>query len=108
MMNRANAAEEDYFRHQEAERRRDEAWDNLQRSAEADRAERRRVQALEILLCPKCKTALEPRTLRGVEVQQCASCAGTWLSDGKLEELSRIRMKPGPFRRFMNALPGAH
>ena len=104
MMNRATAAEEDFFRREEAERRRDEAWESLQRAATDARAERARLKALGVLLCPKCRTALEPRTLRGVEVQRCASCSGTWLADGKLEELSRS--ESGPVDRFLAALRG--
>lgn len=105
MMTRATASEEDYFRRQEAEHRRDEAWEDLQRKALAERAERLRLKALDVLLCPKCGTSLEPRTAHGIEVQRCASCDGAWLAFGKLQELSR--REPGPLHRLLMSLRGA-
>lgn len=86
---RANFAEEEYFRREEAQRSREEAWDNLQRAKRANQAERSRLTAAALRRCPKCHIVLETRTLRGVEIEQCNSCQGIWLDAGKLEQLSQ-------------------
>ncbi|HWA76297.1 MAG TPA: zf-TFIIB domain-containing protein [Polyangiaceae bacterium] len=86
---RANAAEEEYFRREEADRRSDEAWDNLQQSVRANQAERERLKADRTRRCPECKIALVARTLRGVEIDQCDSCRGVWLDAGELEQLTQ-------------------
>lgn len=86
---RTNIAEEEYFRRQEAERGREDAWNNLQKSAHANQAERDRVKAAHLRRCPECKIGLEKRTLRGVELDQCSSCHGIWLEAGSLEQLSK-------------------
>ena len=88
---RANVAEEEYFRREEAERRREEAWDNLQRTTRENQVERDRIKAALVKRCPKCHVVLETRTLRGVEIDHCNSCEGIWLDAGKLEQL---RQKP--------------
>lgn len=85
---RANVAEEEYFRREEAERRREEAWDNLQRTTRENQAERDRIKAAQVKRCPKCHVVLETRTLRRVEIDQCNSCDGIWLDARKLEQLS--------------------
>ena len=45
--NRAHAAEDEYFRKQEAERRQDDAW-KLQRNARAERAEHEELEARRV------------------------------------------------------------
>lgn len=84
---RTTVAEEEYFRRQEADRRRDDAWDNLQKTSRANQAEQARLKAGQLRLCPECKTALEKRTLRGVELDLCGSCHGCWIKAGVLEQL---------------------
>ena len=37
--------------------------------------------------CPKCGTQLSKQTYRGMEVERCDSCKGTWLD---FEELDRL------------------
>jgi hypothetical protein len=85
---RLNAAEEEYFRRQEAERQSDEAWDNLRQTVRANQAERDRLKAARLRRCPECRIALVARTLRGVEIDQCNSCHGIWLDAGELEQLT--------------------
>jgi hypothetical protein len=53
---RASVAEEEYFRRQEAERRSDDAWDSLQETTKANRAEHERRQASQ----PKRPTQAAP------------------------------------------------
>ena len=49
--------------------------------------ERERLKALHSMRCPKCGQELITVTLRGVQVDKCAHCAGMWLDAGELEEL---------------------
>lgn len=86
---RTNVTEDEYIRREEAERSREEAWDNLQRTTRANQAERDRIKAAQVKRCPKCHVVLETRTLRGVEIDRCNSCEGIWLDAGKLEQLSQ-------------------
>jgi Zn-finger nucleic acid-binding protein len=37
--------------------------------------------------CPRCRTPLEPATLRQIPVEACKSCKGTLLAQGRLSEL---------------------
>jgi hypothetical protein len=86
---RPTAAEDEYFRQQEADRRRDDAWDNLQANSRQDRAARERAKEAALRPCPACKLPLGKRTLRGVEVDACSSCHGVWLDAGELERLTQ-------------------
>jgi Zn-finger nucleic acid-binding protein len=40
--------------------------------------------------------------LRGVEVQRCTTCSGTWLTEGQLDELGR--RERGRLDGFLTAL----
>lgn len=104
MTNRASSAEEEAFLRQEAEQRRDDAWESLQQSTRANRAENERLKAQHLRLCPNCRTALEPHTVRGVEVDQCSSCRGTWLDEGELEQLTH--KAPGLVTRLLATFCG--
>jgi Zn-finger nucleic acid-binding protein len=53
-----------------------------QREAEAARERARRVSAVG--LCPRCQRALGPRSLHGVEVDQCRHCGGIFFDDREL------------------------
>ena len=83
---RASGPEDDYFARQEVERRRVNA-----RAARHDmeQAERKRLEALHYMRCPKCGMALETVTLQGVQIDRCHSCNGIWLDEGELEQLAR-------------------
>ena len=103
MTNPLNAPEEDYFRREEAERRRQDDWDSLQKNASAMRAESARLTAAQLKRCPKCRIALEPRTLRSVEIDVCSMCKGIWLDEGELEQLTQhgrglVERMLAPFR----------
>ena len=88
-MNRAKAAEEEYFIQQEAEKRGEQEWAQEREKARANRVESERAAALQLRRCPKCRIVLEAQTRRGVEVEHCNSCDGVWLDAGKLERLMR-------------------
>lgn len=48
--------------------------------------------------CPKCTTpTLDPRTLNGIEVDQCPACRGVWFDAaelGRLLKLAAADLKP--------------
>lgn len=92
MTDRATAAEDQFFRDEEAERRSLDALDQVQHGLAAARAADARAQTVQLRRCPQCRIALERVTLRGVEIDRCALCKGIWLDDGELELLSRPRV----------------
>jgi hypothetical protein len=88
---RSNAAEEEYFRRQESDRRSDDAFDDLKQKLRAEQAERDRLAASHLKRCPECKALLEKRTLRGIDLHQCSSCRGIWIKPEEIEHLSKKR-----------------
>lgn len=88
-MDRAKAAEEDYFRREEADKLSEEAQVKSRDAERASQVARDRAAALEVRRCPRCRTALGNASLREVEVQRCLSCGGVWLEAGALELLTR-------------------
>jgi len=105
MTERAITPEDQFFREQEAERRRIDAWNQLQQGVQSARAEHARIKSAQQRRCPTCRIALEVFTLRGVEVDRCGLCKGIWLDDGELELLCRPRLGflarlMKPFRRM--------
>ncbi len=45
------------------------------------------------LLCPNCRTEMEPVVIGGVEIDYCPSCHGIWLDEGELQELAKYDAK---------------
>lgn len=86
-MDRAKAAEDDYFKQEEAETRRYQDWEDDRQKALTQQGERERAIALQVRRCPKCRIALEPQQLRQVQIERCNSCNGVWLDEGGLERL---------------------
>jgi hypothetical protein len=50
-----------------------------------ERDERRRLHHMK---CPKCGMDLHSLVYRGVTIDRCGSCHGTWLDAGELEQLA--------------------
>lgn len=88
-MNRTEAAEKEWIDREEADRARDAAWERQREAVRENQRQSDRAKAQLLRRCPKCSTALELRTLRGVEVSRCNGCNGTWLESGQLEVLMR-------------------
>lgn len=59
-------------------------------------AERRVLMAT----CPKCSGKLANDTVKGVDIERCASCEGMWLNKGALAEILR-RQAGGPLGAFI-------
>jgi uncharacterized protein len=83
-MAKASDAEEEYFARENAERLRKLAME--QKKALAD-AERDKLRQQHHMRCPKCGMELKEIGVRGVQVDRCFSCNGTWLDAGELEKL---------------------
>jgi hypothetical protein len=59
----------------------------LDQARQLEQEERDRLRELHFMHCPKCGLKLESFDLRGVTVERCASCNGTWLDEGELNRL---------------------
>lgn len=84
-MKKPSKDEEEFFARQEAEARRKLA---LEKARAMEHAERERLRAVHHMRCPKCGMELETIAVRGVQVDRCFSCNGTWLDEGELETLA--------------------
>jgi hypothetical protein len=85
-MAKASDTEEEYFARENAERMRKLAAEQKKALAEGERDELRRLHQMR---CPKCGMELKEINVRGVEVDRCFSCNGTWLDAGELEKLAK-------------------
>jgi hypothetical protein len=85
MPDKPSNAEEEYFARENAERLRKLAAE--QRAAMAA-AEREALKKLHDMRCPKCGMQLQEVKFRGLQLDRCFSCGGTWLDAGELEKLA--------------------
>ena len=83
-MSKPTATEEEYFARENAERMRKLAAEQKKSLAQA---ERDNLKQLHQMRCPKCGMELKEIEVRGVQVDRCFSCNGTWLDAGELEKL---------------------
>jgi len=84
-MAKASDTEEEYFARENAERLRKLAAEGRKSLADA---ERETLRNLHHMRCPKCGMELLEIPIRGVQVDRCFSCNGTWLDEGELEKLA--------------------
>lgn len=77
--------EDDYFAREDLEKKY-----KLAREMAAKRAknEAEALKAAHYMKCPKCGNDLQTINVRGVEVDRCFVCHGTWLDEGELEKLA--------------------
>jgi len=84
-------AEEQWFRQNEralveaAARARKER--EREREARETAEQRRQLKERHWMKCPKCGHDLEAQDHRGVEIDRCTFCEGTWFDAGELEQL---------------------
>jgi hypothetical protein len=83
-MSKPTQTEEEYFARENAERLRKLAADEQKSIA---KAEREKLKQAHHMRCPKCGMELKEIDVRGVQVDRCFSCNGTWLDAGELEKL---------------------
>lgn len=90
--------EDEYFARQELERKKQWAKENAAKMATA---EREKLKQQHFMKCPKCGSDLHTVELHGVSIDNCATCHGTWLDAGELEQM----LQPGKkdlFHRVMS------
>jgi hypothetical protein len=51
-------------------------------------AEREKLKQTHWMHCPKCGSDLTTVKFRGLEIDKCYTCNGTWLDEGELEKLA--------------------
>jgi uncharacterized protein len=85
-MSKPSDTEEEYFARENAERLRKLAAEQQKSIAQA---EREKLRKLHFMRCPKCGMELKEIAVRGVQVDRCFSCHGTWLDEGEMEKLAR-------------------
>ena len=85
MPDKPSNTEEEYFARENAERMRKLA---AEQKAALAAAEREALRKQHFMRCPKCGMELKEISFRGVQVDRCFSCNGTWLDQGELEKLA--------------------
>jgi predicted Zn-ribbon and HTH transcriptional regulator len=76
--------EEEYFARMELERRK--KWETEQ-MAKRSQEEKDKLKQLHFMKCPKCGSDLHTLQLKGLDVDRCPNCNGTWFDAGEMEQL---------------------
>jgi hypothetical protein len=84
-INKPSHEEEEYFAKEEAAKRHALA---LEQAKQMQAAELEKLKQLHHMHCPTCGFKLEPMTYKGVTIDKCFHCNGTWLDAGELEKLA--------------------
>jgi len=79
--------EQEFFAKLEFEKKQKRAQEQQAKMAEE---EKRRLQELHYMHCPKCGMELTTVDYRGIEVDKCSGCEGVWLDAGELESVSEL------------------
>ena len=77
--------EDEYFARLDAEKKRKAAVETRRDMAST---EQQRLKELHFMCCPKCGHSLETVTFKGLAIDKCFNCNGTWLDEGELEQLA--------------------
>jgi hypothetical protein len=84
-MDKPTNSEEEYFAREEIEKRYKLAREVAARQKAADAAA---LKQAHFMKCPKCGHDLSTISFRGVDVDRCFHCHGTFLDEGELEKLA--------------------
>ncbi len=85
MSDKTSSPEEEYFARENAEKLRKLAAEQKARMAAAETAALKKAHWMR---CPKCGMELKTISYRGLELDRCFHCNGTWLDEGELEKLA--------------------
>jgi acetyl-CoA carboxylase beta subunit len=77
-------SEDEYFARLELEKRKQ--WEK-DRAAERSAEEKKKLKDLHFMKCPKCGHDLHSFELRGISLDRCVNCNGTWFDAGEMELL---------------------
>jgi len=80
-----STAEEEYFARENAERLRKLAAEQKAALAATQREDLKKAHWMR---CPKCGMELREITYRGILIDRCFSCGGTYLDSGELEKIA--------------------
>jgi uncharacterized protein len=89
--------EDEFFAREEIEKRKKWA---AERAAALEAEERDRLRELHYMKCPKCGMDLDTIDFRGVKVDRCMNCGGTWFDAGEIE--TALGQDSGFLGKFMN------
>lgn len=81
-----HSSEEEYFAREEALKKQKLALEQAKKLLEKEKEDLRKAHYMH---CPKCGFDLQTIVYRGVEIDRCFGCGGTWLDHGELEKLAR-------------------
>jgi len=84
-LKKPSSEEEEYFVKEEAARLHALAVDTRQKTADA---EAEALKKLHWMHCPKCGFTLDTVQFRGLSIDRCFHCGGTFLDAGELEQLA--------------------
>lgn len=76
--------EDEYFTRLELERKKQ--WEK-ERQAKMGEEEKKKLQELHYMKCPKCGMDLHTIDFKGLKIDRCVSCNGTWLDAGEMDQL---------------------
>ena len=76
--------EDAWFHKQEMERLRKQA---AERSAAMAVEEKKKLKDLHFMKCPKCGHDLKEFEMKGVRLDRCGNCGGTWFDEGEIDEM---------------------
>lgn len=80
-----SANEDEFFAREEALKKQKLALEQTHAMLEKERGE---LKKLHWMHCPKCGLELHTIKFRGVDIDRCFHCHGTWLDAGELEKLA--------------------
>ncbi|HSW62095.1 MAG TPA: zf-TFIIB domain-containing protein [Dissulfurispiraceae bacterium] len=84
---KSTAQEEEYIKRQEIERIKkaeEEKHKNFSKS------EKKRMQELHFMKCPKCGMELFEVEFKGIKVDKCSDCDGIWFDAGEFESVAQL------------------
>jgi len=87
MIRKPSEKEEEYFVRMEFEKKKKEEEEKQKKLAEA---EKKRLQELHHMKCPKCGMELIEIDYKAIKVDKCSGCEGVWLDAGELETVSKF------------------
>jgi len=87
MLKKPSEQEEEYFARMEFEKRKKIEEERHIQLAEQ---EKKRLQELHYMRCPKCGMQLIEIDYKNIKVDKCSGCDGIWLDPGELEAVSRL------------------
>jgi len=84
-MSNETSPEDDYFAREDVVKRHKLA---AELAAKQTQAEAAALKAAHFMKCPKCGNDLATIKFKGLDIDRCFSCQGTWLDSGELEKLA--------------------